>query len=62
MSDMSGIAQTIGVTFVYTNSWVNEWYLGRNSLHIKRKAVRHLGQLYSRVCGIDSGRKKMRSE
>jgi hypothetical protein len=40
---------------------MDNWDFGRNGLHINRGA-RHLGQLYSRFCGIGGGRQKKRSE
>ena len=52
------LAQTLGVTFVDLNSWVDDWDFGRDGLHINRRGTRHLGQLYSGVCGIGSGRQK----
>jgi len=56
------VAQPLGVTFVDLNSWLDNWDFGRDGLHTNRKGARHLGQLYCRVCGIGSGRQKMRSE
>jgi len=56
------VAQKLGVTFVDPNSWVDDWDFGRDGLHINRRGARHLGQLYSRDCGIGGGRQKMRSE
>jgi len=50
------VAQTLGVTYVDPNSWVDNWDFGRDGLHINQRGVRHLGQLYSRVCGIGRGR------
>jgi len=52
------IAQALKVTFVDPNSWVDDWDFGRNGLYINRRGARHLGQLYSRVCGIGGGRQK----
>jgi hypothetical protein len=40
------VAQTLGVTFVDPNSWVDNWDFGRNGLHIKPRGARPLGQLY----------------
>jgi hypothetical protein len=54
------VAQMLGVTSVDPNSWVDNWDFGRDGLHINRRGTRHLGQLYSRVHGIGSGRQKMR--
>ena len=52
------VAQTLEVTFVDPNSWVDDWDFGRDGLHINRRGARHLGQLYSRVCFIGGGRQK----
>jgi hypothetical protein len=49
-------AQMLGVTFVDPNSWMDDWDFSRDGLHINRRAARHIGQLYSRVCGTGSGR------
>jgi hypothetical protein len=55
------VAQTLRVTWVDPNSWV-DWDFGRDGLHINRRGERHLGQLYCRVCGNRGGRSKMRTE
>jgi len=52
------VAKTLGVTFVDPNNWD----FSRDGLHINRRGARHLGQLYSRVCGISGERQKMRSD
>ena len=52
------VAKMLGVTFVDTNSWVDDWDFGRDGLHINRRGARHLVQLYSGVCGTDGGRQK----
>jgi len=56
------VTNTLGVTYVDPNSWVDDWDFSRDGLHINRRGVRQLGQLYSRVCGIGSGRQKTRRE
>jgi len=56
------VAQTLCVTFVDPNSWVDDWDFGRDGLHINRRGARHLGQLYSRVCGIGGERQKKRNK
>ena len=56
------VANALGVNFVHPNSWVDDWDFGRDGLQINRRGARHLGQLYSRVCGIGDGRQNMRSE
>jgi hypothetical protein len=53
------VAKTLGVTFVDPNSWVDDWDFDRYSLHINRRAARHLGQLYFIVCAIGGGRQKV---
>ena len=55
------VANTLGVTFVDHNSWV-DWDFSRDGLHINRRGARKLGQLYSRVCDISGGRQNRRSE
>ena len=50
------------MTFVDPYSWVDDWDFSRDGLHINRKGVRHLGQLYSRVCGNSGKRQKMRGD
>ena len=55
------VAKTLGVTFVDPNSWM-DWNFGRDGLHNNLRGARHLGQLYSRVCGIGRRRQQMRSE
>jgi len=56
------VVQTLGVTFLDPNCWVDDWDFCRDGLHINRRGARHLDQLYSRVCGIGGGRQKKRSE
>ena len=53
------VAQTLGVTFVDPNSWVDEWDFGRDGLHINRGRARHLGQLY---CSLWYRRRKTEEE
>jgi hypothetical protein len=53
------VAKTLGVTFVDPNCWVDDWDFARDGLHVNRRGARELGQLYSRVCGISGGGKKM---
>jgi hypothetical protein len=56
------VANTIGVTFVDPNSWVDDWDFSRDGLHLNRRGARQLGQLYSRVYGISGGRQKIRGD
>ena len=53
------VANTLGVTFVDPNSWVDDRDFSRDGLHINRRGARHLGQLCSRVYGVSGGRRKM---
>jgi hypothetical protein len=52
------VAQTLGVTFLDPNSWVDDWDFDRDRLQINRRGARHLGQLYSIVCSIGGGRQR----
>ena len=45
----------LGATFVDSNSWIRDLDFGRDGLHLNKTGARELGELYSRVCGIDSG-------
>jgi hypothetical protein len=55
------VARTLGVTFVDTNSWIEDWDFGTDGLHINRSEARKLGQLYARVCD-SGGRVQSRSD
>jgi hypothetical protein len=48
-------SEHFGVTFVYPNSWVENWDFSRDGLHVNRSGAKRLSQLYSRVCGIGVG-------
>jgi len=48
------VARNLGATFVDPNSWIRDMDFGRDGLHLNRNGARQLGDLYSRVCGIDS--------
>ena len=56
------VANALGVTFVDPNSWADDWDFSRDGLHLNQRGARHLGQLFSRVCGIGRGRQKMRGD
>jgi hypothetical protein len=56
------VAKTLGVTFIDPNCWVDDCDFDRDGLHINRRGASKVGQLYSRVCGICGGGKKMRGE
>jgi len=36
------VEQTLGVTLVDPNIWVDDWNFGRNYLHINRGGARHM--------------------
>ena len=48
------VARNLGVTFVDPNSWIRNVDFGRDGLHLNRNGARKLGDLYSRIYGIDS--------
>jgi len=48
------VATNLGATFVGPNSWIRDVDFGRDGLHLNRNGARQLGDLYSRVCGIDN--------
>ena len=50
---------SVGVTFVDPNSWLEDWDVARDGLHVNRRRARRLGQLYCRVGGLGGGGKKM---
>jgi hypothetical protein len=56
------VATALGVTFVDPNCWIDDWNFNRDGLHINCIGSRHLGQLYSRVCGVGGGRQNTGSE
>jgi hypothetical protein len=47
------VARNLGATFVDPNSWIRDVDFSRGGLHLNRNGARQLGDLYSRVCGID---------
>ena len=49
------VANTLGVTFVDPNSWVDDWGFSGDGLHLNRREARQLGQLFERVCGVGGG-------
>ena len=52
------VARIIGAIFVDPKSWIRDLDFGRDGLHLNITGARELGELYSRVCGIDSGSRK----
>ena len=47
------VARSLGATFVDPNSWIRDLDLDREGLRLNRNGARELGDLNSRVCGID---------
>ena len=47
------VASRLGVTFVDPNIWIRDADLGRDGLHLNKNGTRQLGDLYSRICGLD---------
>jgi len=48
------VASRVGATFADPNSWIRDADFGRDGLHLNRNGTRQLGDLYSRICGLDS--------
>ena len=55
------VAGNLGATFVDPNSWIRDVDFGRDGLDLNRNRARKLGDLYSRVCGIESEIQKVMS-
>jgi hypothetical protein len=53
------VARNLGATFIDPNSWIRDEDFGRDGLHLNRNGARQLGNLYSRVCGIDGESQKV---
>jgi hypothetical protein len=52
------IAKTMGVTFVDSSSWLEDWDFARDGLHINQRGARLLSHLYFRVGGLGRTGKK----
>ena len=50
------VANSLDVTFVDPNSWVDDRGFGGDGLHLNRRGAQQLGQLYSRVSRAEGGR------
>jgi lysophospholipase L1-like esterase len=48
------VAGALGATFVDPNSWIRDEDFRRDGLHLNIHGARQLGDLYSRVCGLDN--------
>jgi len=55
------VARSLGATFLDPNSWIRDLDFGRDGFHLNKIGARELGDLYSRVCGIDSESRKVLS-
>ena len=49
------VANTLGLTFVDLNSWMEDGDFARDGLQLNGSGKRQLGQLYARVSGLDVG-------
>jgi hypothetical protein len=54
------MANTPGVKFLDSNSWVDDWGFSGDGLHLNRRGARHLGQLFERVCDVGGGGQERR--
>jgi hypothetical protein len=53
------VANSLNVTFVDPNSWVDDWGFSGDGLHLNRRGARQLGHLLERVC-CDGGGNQVR--
>ena len=49
------VANTLGLTFIDPNSWIEDSDFVRDGLHLNGRGKIRLGQLYARVSGLDVG-------
>jgi hypothetical protein len=49
------VANTVGLTFVDPNSWIEDGDFGGDGVHLNGRGKRHLGNLYARVSGLEGG-------
>ena len=49
------VANTVGLTFVDPNSWIEDGDFGGDGVHLNGRGKRHLGNLYGRVSGLEGG-------
>jgi hypothetical protein len=52
---LSWVANTMGLTYVDPNSWIEDGDFGGDGVHLNGKGKRHLGNLYARVSGLEVG-------
>ena len=49
------VANAVGLTFVDSNSWIEDVGFGRDGVHLNGRGKRHRGNLYARVSGLGVG-------
>jgi hypothetical protein len=59
---LSWIANTLGITFMDSNNWMEERDFGRDGLHLNGRGRSRLEQLYARVNGLDGSGSKGQKE
>ena len=52
------VARNLGATLIDPSSWIRDGDFGKDVLHLYRNGTRQLGDLYSRVCKINSESRK----
>ena len=50
---MEWIAENFRITFVDSNSWIEDEDFARDGLHLNGRGKNRLGQLYARVGGLE---------
>jgi hypothetical protein len=53
LNEINWVANTLGVTFVDPNSWIDDGDFTRDGLHLNGRGKRRLRQLYARISGLD---------
>jgi hypothetical protein len=53
------VARNVGAIFIDPNSSIRDVDFDRDGLHLNKNRVRQLGDIYSRVCGIDGKSQKV---
>jgi hypothetical protein len=52
---LAWVADTMGLTFVDPNSWIEDGDFSGDGVHLNGRGKRHLGNLYARVSGLGVG-------
>jgi hypothetical protein len=52
---LAWVANTVGLTFVDPNSWIEDGDFCGDGVHLNGRGKRHLGSLYARVSGLEVG-------